>query len=128
MCGRLRGLLDRLTNTDIGPTAADGAGHRSIDFGVRWLWLARQKRRCGHDLARLAIAALDDLVVEPSLLNLGTRRSRANRFYGRDLRGSDTFDRGDTGTGGRTVDMHGASAAKPHAAPKLRSRHSEHIP
>jgi hypothetical protein len=63
--GGFRGLLDRFTNAHIGPTATDVAGHRVIDFGVGWMRLARQKGRRGHDLARLAIAALDDLPVEP---------------------------------------------------------------
>ena len=33
--------------------------------------LARQKGRRGHDLARLAIAALDNLPVQPGFLDLG---------------------------------------------------------
>ena len=37
------------------------AGHCVIDFGVSWMRLARQKGRRGHDLAPLAIAALDNL-------------------------------------------------------------------
>jgi len=47
------------------------AGHRVIDFGVSWMRLARQKGRRGHDLARLAIAALDNLPVQPGFLDLG---------------------------------------------------------
>jgi hypothetical protein len=32
--------------------------------------VARKQRRSGHDLARLAVTALNDLAVEPGLLNL----------------------------------------------------------
>jgi hypothetical protein len=54
------------------------ARHRVIDFGVSWTRLARQKGRRGHDLARLAIAALDNLPVQPGFLDLGADCRRAD--------------------------------------------------
>jgi len=54
------------------------AGHRVIDFGVSWMLLARQMGRRGHDLAPLAIAALDNLPVQPGFLDLGADCRRAD--------------------------------------------------
>src|ERR1700720_3619133 len=62
---RLCGLLDRFANADIGPTAADVAGHRVVDIGIRRMWVAGKERRSGHDLAGLTIVALDDLKIKP---------------------------------------------------------------
>src|SRR5438132_5273562 len=111
LSARLRGLLDRLANADIGPTAADVAGHRIVDIGVGRMRVARKERRGRHDLARLAVAALNDLPVEPGLLDPGARSRRADRLDRRALGGADAVDRGDAGTGGDAVDMHGAGAA-----------------
>src|SRR5260221_3431906 len=127
LSARLRGLLDRFANADIGPTAADVAGHRVVDVGIRRMRVAREQRRSRHDLARLAVAALNDLPVEPGLLDLGDRRSRADGLDRRDLGGDDAVDRGDTGTGGDAVDMHSAGAAERHAAAELRAGHAEHV-
>src|SRR5258705_13620314 len=109
---RLRGLLDGFTNADIGPTAADVAGHRGVDVGIGGAWVAREQRRSRHDLARLAVPALNDLPVEPGLLDLGARRCRPDGLDRRDLGGAAAVDRGDGGTNGVAVAMHGAGAAK----------------
>src|ERR1700704_935965 len=93
---RLRGLLDRFANAGIGAAAADVAGHCVVDVGIGRMRVARQQRRSRHDLARLAVAALNDLTVEPRLLALGARRCRADRLDRRDLGGADAVDRGDT--------------------------------
>src|SRR6266550_4530751 len=91
------------------------------------MWVAREERRSGHDLARLAVAALNDLAVEPGLLDLGARRCRADRLDRRDLGSADAVDRSNAGTGGDAVDMHGAGAAERHAAAELRAGHAEHV-
>src|SRR5260370_7087483 len=77
---RLRGLLDRFANAGIGAAAADVAGHRVVDVGIRRTRVACKQRRSRHDLARLAVAALGDLAVEPGLLDLGARRGLADRL------------------------------------------------
>src|SRR6516164_10158748 len=87
LSARLRRLLDRFANAQIGPAAADVAGHRVV------------------------VAALNDLAVEPGLLDRGPRRCRADCLDRRDRGGADAVDRGDTGTGGDAVDVHGAGAA-----------------
>ena len=38
LSARLRGLLDRFANADIGPAAADVAGHRVVDVGIGRMW------------------------------------------------------------------------------------------
>src|SRR5882724_2622064 len=96
----LRGLLDRFANADIGPAAADVAGHRVVDVRIGRMRVAGEERRGGHDLARLAVAALNDLAVEPGLLDPGAHRGRADRLDRRDLGFPDAVDRGDTGPGG----------------------------
>src|SRR5258708_28382591 len=110
---RLRGLLDRFANADIGATAANVAGHRVVDVGIRRMRVAREQRRSGHDLARLAVAALNDFLVKPRLLDLGARPRRADRLDRRNLRGAHAADRGDTGTAGDAVDMHPPRAPAP---------------
>src|SRR5882724_916349 len=127
LSARLRGLLDRFANADIGPTSADVAGHRAVDVGIRRMRVTREERRSRHDLARLAVAALNDLPVEPRLLDPGARRRGADRLDRRDRGGAYTVDRGDTGTHCNAVDVHGAGAAERHAAAELSAGHAEHF-
>src|SRR5258708_27725228 len=63
------GLLDGRADARVGGAAAD-VGHGRVDVGVGGLWLGRQERRRGHDLARLAIAALGDVELHPGGLHL----------------------------------------------------------
>src|ERR1700704_2484340 len=100
---RLRGLLDRFANADIGPAAADVAGHRVVDIGIGWMWVARKQRRSRHDRPRLEVPAWTAPPVEPGLLDLGARRCRADCLDRCDLGGADAVDRGDTGSGGDAV-------------------------
>src|SRR5207302_580422 len=89
--------FDRCANAYVGPAAADVARHGIVDIGVGRARIAGDERGGGHDLARLAVAALNDLAVEPSLLDLGARRRRADRLDGRDGGRADAVDRGDAG-------------------------------
>src|SRR5262245_60113272 len=127
LSARLRGLFDRFPNAQIRPAAADVAGHRGVDIGIGRMRSARQQRGGGHDLARLAVAALHDLAVEPGPLDLGACRCRADRLDGRDLRAADAVDWRNAGTNGDAVEVHGASAAQRHAAAELRAGHAEHV-
>src|SRR5262245_34719202 len=68
---RLRRLcrgVDRRADARVGPTAAD-VGHRRVDVLVARVRVLREQRDRRHDLARLAVAALRDLVVDPGLLH-----------------------------------------------------------
>src|SRR5687768_13978914 len=96
-------LLDGIADVDIGPAAADVAGHRVVDIGIGRVRVACQQRRSGHDLARLAVPALRDLAVEPGLLDPSTRRCGTDRLDRCDLSRADAVDRGDAGAGGLTV-------------------------
>src|SRR5215471_5713174 len=102
---RLRGQLDRVANPHIRATATDIAGHRIVDVGIAGMRIAGEQRRRRHDLAGLAIAALNDLAVEPRLLDLRAGLGRPNGLDGRDLRVADAVDGRDAGTGRGTVDM-----------------------
>src|SRR5258707_15614295 len=91
------------------------------------MWVARKQSGSGHNLARLAVAALNDLLIEPGLLDLGARRCHADGLDRGDLGGADAVDRGDAGTRGDAVDMHRAGAAERHAAAVLRAGQAEHV-
>ena len=86
------------------------------------------QQRCGlHDLARLAVAALRHLMIDPGLLNRGHR-----------VRGANAFNRGhiapDIGQGhlARThslaVNVHGARPASGHAAAEFGASQTDLIP
>ena len=75
--------MDRLAHLLEGAAAAD-VGDRGVDVGVGGLRLVLQQRRHRHDHARLAVAALRHVVLEPGLLHLVQRAA-----------GGEAFDRGD---------------------------------
>src|SRR6266850_2860247 len=124
---RLRGELDRLPDADIGPAAADVAAHRIVDVRIGRMRLVLEQCRGRHDLAGLAVSALRDLMVEPSLLDLRTDRCRTNCLDRGDFGLAYAVDRRDAGTDGGTVEMHGTGAAQRHATAELRARHAEHV-
>src|SRR5262245_65603029 len=94
-----RCLLDRVANARVGPAAADVPGHCVLDVGIGRLRLAGKECRRGHDLARLAVAALRHLALDPGLLDPGARRCRADRLDGGDLGARDAVDWGGGVTG-----------------------------
>src|SRR5258705_7837851 len=66
-----RSLLDRRANAHVGAAAADISRHRGVDVRIIRIGRRREQGRGRHDLARLAIAALDHFKVEPGFLHLG---------------------------------------------------------
>src|SRR5258708_11324797 len=68
------------SNAIVGAASAYIAGHRVVYLRVRRAWIARQQRNCRHDLPRLTISALNDVMIEPSLLHLPASRSLADGF------------------------------------------------
>src|SRR5260221_7587372 len=78
--GRSGGLLDGRADAHIGAAAADIARHGVVDLRVARMGIAGQERSGGHDLARLAITALDDLQILPGMLNLLAARRVADGF------------------------------------------------
>src|ERR1700738_2875509 len=67
-------------------------------------------------------------MVEPGFLDPRACGRPTDRLDRRDLRLADTVDRGDAGTGGDAVDMHGAGATQCHAATEFCAGHAEHVP
>src|SRR5262245_39042370 len=65
----LGGSVDGLTHLLEGAAAAN-VGDPRVDVGVGRRGLVLEERRHRHDHARLTVAALRDLVLEPGLLNL----------------------------------------------------------
>ena len=88
---------------------------------------AGKQRRRRHDLAGLAIAALDDFQVEPGPLHLRAGDSGADAFDGGDGLGPDRADRQQAGSHRLAIDMHCAGAALGDAAAELRACHPEHV-
>src|SRR3989449_11978 len=125
--GRFRRLLDGRPDARVGAAAADVARHGPVDVGVGGVRLARQQRGGRHDLAGLAVAALDHLQIEPGLLDLLAGGRVADRFNGCDVSAGDGGNRRDAGAGGLAVEMDGAGAAQRHAAAELGAGQPDHV-
>src|SRR6266480_426058 len=98
--------------------AADVAGHRGVDVGVRRPRVRGEQRRRRHDLPALAIAALGDVERDPRLLHRVTG-GRREPFDGRDLPALCRRDRRHARARRLAVDVHGTGAAQRHAAAEL---------
>src|SRR5882757_2604041 len=116
------------SNAVVGAASAYIAGHRVVYLRLRRAWIARQQRSCRHDLPRLTISALNDVMIEPSPLHLLASRSLADGFDSSHCGLPDTVDRGDARSCRRAVYVNRTSAAKRHTASKLRSCHLENVP
>jgi hypothetical protein len=99
----------------IGAAAAQIPTHSSVDIVICGLWHLGQKRGGGGDLPGLTIAALRDLVVDPSSLNRVQRLGRAEAVNGGD-RPPDITGQNLTGADGLAVNLHGAGPALCNAA------------
>src|SRR6266852_6787977 len=125
--GRLGRLLDGSADSGVGATAANVARHRAIDVRIGGMRRVGEKRRGGHDLTRLAVAALYHLEIEPGLLHALPGGRLTDRLDGGDA----LTDGGDHGRGTRAdrlaVQVHGAGAAQSEPAPELRAREAEHV-
>src|SRR5882762_9852196 len=123
----VRRVLDSLADSHISTTAADVSRHRGVDIAIGRLGIRSEQRRCGHDLARLAIAALRHFELDPGLLDLlaggggtdGLDRSDALAGRGRDRR--------DARAHRLAVEVDRARAAQSEAATEFRAGHAEHI-
>jgi hypothetical protein len=124
--GRTGGAVDGFADALIGAAAADIAAHEVVDIGVGGFWFLGEQRDCGHDLAGLAIAALRDVFCDPGLLD-GVGAVGGEAFDGGDFFAADGGDLSDTGAGGFAVDVHGAGAAKGHAAAEFCAGHVEGV-
>src|SRR5689334_22526441 len=62
------GPLHRVLDAHVSAAAADVSIHRADDLFVRRIGRPREQRRAGHDLTRLAVAALGDVNLFPGAL------------------------------------------------------------
>src|SRR6266850_1495214 len=116
--------VHRRANALIGAAPAD-VGHRVVDVPVGRFGLLAQEGRGGHDLPRLAVAALRHVDRRPRLLD-GVRAGGRQAFDGDDLvRRFHAADGKDAGAHERSVDVHGASAALRDAATILGARQAD---
>src|SRR5207302_4143209 len=68
-CCLLCGLLNSTANSLVSPAAADIAGHRLVNFVMRWVGILGQESDGLHDLSRLAVSALGNLLRDPGFLH-----------------------------------------------------------
>src|SRR5262252_2524010 len=116
--GPLRGSLDRRKNTLVATAPADVPGHRNVNFLVRGLALLRDQCRRLHDLPRLAIAALRNVLRAPCLLHWMIAVSR-EAFDRGDCMARSLLHGDDAGAHRFSIEVHGARAAQPDAAAEL---------
>src|SRR5213594_3152011 len=120
----LGGALDRAPDAQVGRAAAEVARHGGVDVRVGRLRVFGEERGGLHDLARLAVATLGDLLGDPRelqwVLALGVQA-----LDRRDLLAGRLCDRHLARAHGLTVQVHGAGAALRHAAAELRPRHPQ---
>src|SRR6188768_3202761 len=105
-------------NSWIRPAAAEIATHSRVDLCVGRRWFLPEQRTGGHNLTRLAVAALRNVNFDPRLLD-GVRAIGRETFNRRDRRFSGIGNCRDAGARGLPIDVDRACAAYPHAAPKL---------
>src|SRR5271154_1621048 len=119
------GAMNRGADARVGPAAAD-IGHPVVDVGVARMGIVRDERNRGHDLPRLAIAALRRVGLDPRLLH------RAQLFLAKALdsqdrpAGGDAY-RSDARPRRLAVDEDGAGAAEPRAAAEFCPDHAEFV-
>src|SRR6266513_925714 len=123
----LGGVLDSLADPDIRTAATDVPRHRGVDIAVGWVGICGEQRRCGHDLAGLAIAALGHLQLDPRPLNLSSGGCGADGLDRSDALAGCGRDRRDARAHRLAIKVDRARAAQSEAATEFRAGHSEHI-
>ena len=119
---RLCRLFDSGPDSLIGTTATNVARHPRIDVGIAGVRVARQQRGCGHNLARLAVAALNYFEIEPRLLNPSASRRFADRLDSCYIPPDGNSHRSDAGADRPTIEMYRASTAQRDTAAEFRPR------
>src|SRR5688572_2382280 len=117
--------LDRFADAHVGTAAAQVAGHRGRNLRVRRTRSRCQQRRCRHDLAGLAVAALRHVDLLPRALQ-GMRAVRRQAFDGHHGARGCLHRRG-AGAHRAAVEVHRAGAALCDAAAELRPLQIEDV-
>src|SRR5256886_13729488 len=123
--GPLRGAVDGGADPLVRAAAAD-VRHRGVDVGIARSGVLREQRGGGHDLARLAVAALRHILRDPGLLHRvgAVGRQALDR---RDALAGDGGDRRHARARGHAVQVHGTRATLRDAAAKLRAGEAERV-
>ena len=107
--------MNRLANPFIGSTAAEVAVHRLSDLVVGRVGRLREQGRGGHDLSRLAVAALWNFFGDPGLLQ-HVQAIGSEAFDRGDALAGDLRDGSGAGTNRIAIDVNRAGAAQSGAA------------
>jgi AcrR family transcriptional regulator len=99
----------------VSPAAAEIAAHGFIDFLIGGIGDFLEQRDRAHDLSGLAVAALRDLFIEPSLLN-GMQLAVLFEPLDGDNWSGNAADRIGAGADGLSIDEHGACTTHGDAA------------
>src|SRR5882762_10303408 len=123
----VRRVLDSLADSHISAAATDVPRHGGVDIAIARVGLGGEQRRCGHDLAGLAVAALRHLQLDPGLLDLLASGGGTNGLDRSDALAGRGRDRRDARAHRLAVEVDRARAAQSEAATEFRAGHSEHI-
>jgi hypothetical protein len=82
---------------------------------------AGEQCRGGHDLAGLAVTALDHFQIQPRFLHLGASGRLTDALDGRDRPATHGAHRQHAGAHGLAIQMHGAGTALRYAAAEFRA-------
>src|SRR5437879_5673856 len=115
-----RRLFNGRADTHVGAAAAYVSCHCRVDIGIAGLWCARQQSCRSHDLARLAVAALNHLGLKPRLLDFFSDRRLADGFDRRDRFVANRAHRKHARANRLPVEMNSARTALCNAATELR--------
>jgi hypothetical protein len=115
------------TDALICSATADIPRHRRVNIGIAGLRRGHQQRSRGHDLARLAVAALHHIEIEPRPLQRSTLRRRTYPLDGGDGALADAADRRNAGSTRYAVDNHRAGAAQCNPAAELGTGHTKNV-
>src|SRR5256714_10765766 len=126
MSRSLRGAMDGGADALVRATATD-VGHRRVDVGVGGMRRFREQRRGGHDLPRLAVAALRHVFLDPRALH-GVRPVLGEAFDRGDALARDGRHRQHAGAGRDAVQVNGTGAALGDAAAELGTGETERVP
>src|SRR5512133_3756155 len=110
------GDMDRPADTAVGAAAAEIATHGAVDICVRRLRLLLQQGHGRHDLPRLAVAALGNILCQPSPHD---RVPLRNTLDGNDLLALHIPHRGYARTLRRSLNMNRAGTTQTFAATEL---------
>ena len=118
--------MDRGADARIGAAAAD-VGDCAGELLIGGMRICREEGAHRHDHARLAVATLRDLMIDPGLLNGAERAVCGEAFDGGDLRVGDRADGNAAASHGFAIHMNSTSAAGRDAAAVLCAGQAEFI-